>query len=321
MDKERAIDRYKILRSLGIGGMGEVFLVYDPFCEREVALKKVKEELKANPTIKERFLREAKIASQLSHPSIIPIYTISPNQEEPFYTMPYVEGETLKQILKVTREQEKAGEILHPIGSSIPALSLIFLHVCQAIAYTHSKGILHRDVKPENIIIGKYGEVLILDWGIAEYFNKNKPLQIGKKKIPGTLTYMPPERALGVDDSPSTDIYALGVILYQILTLRLPFPRTNLADFRKAMKHERLIDPSEMAPYRDIPLQLADIVKKCLSPLQSERFQTVEDLIFELNNYIEGKPEWIMAAALDVDRLALSRKYLACQTHRYHKSR
>ena len=110
-------------------------------------------------TIRQRFLREARIASQLNHPAIIPIFSIHEDNEHIYYTMPYVEGNTLRHLIKE--------------GKEIPALMRIFLTVCQAIAYSHSKGVLHRDVKPENIIVGKFGEVLILDWGLAEFMGQS----------------------------------------------------------------------------------------------------------------------------------------------------
>lgn len=200
------IGNHQIVRSLGKGGMVEVFLAFDPTCGRNVALKRIRQEMKSNATLQERFLREARIASQLTHPSIVPIYTISQEGEETFYTMPYVEGETLKQILRAAYDEEKEGEVKHPIGSSIPTLMRIFLNVCQAIAYSHSKGILHRDVKPDNIIVGKYGEVLILDWGLADFVGEVSELYVSEKKdappidltrpgkVPGTLSYLDPER-------------------------------------------------------------------------------------------------------------------------------
>ncbi len=301
------IKNYSIKKSLGKGGMGEVFLAYDEICEREVALKQIRADLLQYKTMQSRFLKEARIASQLTHPSIIPIYSI----DQEFYTMPYIEGETLKQILRTTREQEKKGEPLHPIGSSIPALIQIFFSICQAIAYTHSKGILHRDLKPENIIVGKYGEVLILDWGLAERLSDPKePTEVipgsdiseltRPGKIVGTLTYMAPERARHEPASFQTEIYALGVILYQLLTLRLPFHRHSLAEYRKIMDRETFIDPTERSPYRDIPHALCDIVKKCLARRKEERYRTVEELLADLKNYSEGKPEWIPLASLDL---------------------
>jgi serine/threonine protein kinase/tetratricopeptide (TPR) repeat protein len=307
------IGPYAILQSLGKGGMGEVYLAKDPIVQRKVALKRIRPELKENKTIQSRFLREAQVASALSHPSIVPILSIEMQPPEIYYTMPFVEGDTLRQILRSTKEQEKNGSS-QAIGSSIPALARIFLQICEAIAYTHSKGILHRDLKPENIIIGKYGEVMILDWGIADFID-----QIGKEealpenqiasedltrpgKITGTLAYMAPERLVGKASSIQTDLYALGVILYQLLTLQLPFQRKTLATFRKQVHNEELIDPIDMAPYRDIPHGLAEVCHKCLAPNEKDRYKSVEELIGEIKRFIEGKPEWILAKELRRDR-------------------
>jgi len=310
-----SVGPYKILENLGRGGMGEVFLALDPVCERRVALKRIRPELQANKTIQRRFLREAKVASSLAHPSIIPILEIQMGPDSDiYYTMPYIEGETLRQILRATREQEKTGHSLHPIGRSIPALSRIFLTVCEAVAYTHSKGILHRDLKPENIIIGKYGEVIILDWGIADFIDSlesDESLPEARNiaedltrpgKITGTLAYMAPERLKGKSSSIQTDLYALGVILYQLLSLQLPFHRKTIATFRKQVDGEQIADPIEMAPYRDIPHPLAEICLKCLAKNPKERFQSVEELIAEIKKSIEGHPEWILTKELDLER-------------------
>ena len=308
----KTIGPYTILESLGKGGMGEVYLAMDPAIGRKVALKRIRPELQKNATILHRFLREAEVASVLTHPSIVPILSLHSELPDVYYTMPYIEGEALRHILKTSREQEKKGEAIHPIGRSIPSLARIFLQVCEAIAYTHSKGILHRDLKPENIIVGKYGEVMILDWGIADFIDqlKKEPLLSVKKlqegedltrpgKVTGTLAYMAPERLKNKSSSVQTDIYALGVILYQILTLQLPFQRKTIAAFRKTVDTEQLIDPIEMAPYRDIPHPLASICKKCLAKESSERFRSVVELISELKNYIEGRPDWIETTRLD----------------------
>ena len=309
------IGPYRIVQNLGHGGMGEVFLAIDPKVGRKVAIKRIKPELQANKTIQRRFLREAKVASTLTHPSIIPIFEIQMEPPEIYYTMPYVEGETLRQILHAAKDQEKKGEIIHPIGKSIPALSRIFLQVCEAIAYTHSKGIIHRDLKPENIIVGKYGEVLILDWGIADYVDNlekdetlpeiNTPFseELTKPgKITGTLAYMAPERIKGAPSSIQTDLYSLGVILYQMLTLQLPFHRKSIALFRKLVDTEELVGPIEAAPYLEIPHQLAAICSKCLEKSANNRFQSVEELLSELKKSIEGRPEWVIAAELDLKR-------------------
>jgi eukaryotic-like serine/threonine-protein kinase len=308
------LGRYQLLRSLGRGGMGEVFLAHDELCDRDVALKKIRSDLKTNTTMHTRFLKEARIAAKLSHPSIISIHAIEQGEQgTPYYTMPYIEGETLRSILHQSRIQEKDGKILHPIGSSIPTLLRIFLNACQAIAYCHSRGILHRDLKPENILIGKFGETMIVDWGLADYIEEIKAEEFDEEsqeedisltktgKVVGTLAYLSPERALHEPASVQSDLYSLGVILYQILTLRIPFRRQNIKSFRRLMKHEKLIPPQEVAPYRDIASELSEVVCKCLSFSKEDRFPNVSFLIEKIENYLKGVPEWMPAATLNID--------------------
>jgi len=309
------IGPYQVLQSIGKGGMGEVFLAYDTTCGRRLALKKIRPDLVEHKQLHNRFLKEARITSQLTHPAIIPIYAIHSEGELTYYTMPFVEGETLKQLLRRARQQEKKGEKIDQ-AASIPALIRIFLSICQAIAYVHSKHILHRDLKPENIIVGHYGQIVILDWGLAKLLRSTQekdsdsflesPLDdqvhhhlthIGR--VVGTVSYMAPERALGQPANFQTDIYSLGVILYQLLTLKPPFFRPSLTEFRQNMHQEKLIDPIEIAPYRDIPRSLSRVVMKCLAPLPEHRYQTVDELIHDLENYIEGRSEWFQIAELD----------------------
>ncbi len=304
---------YQVLKSIGQGGMGEVLLVYDTICGRKIALKRIRTDLKEIHPIKTRFLKEARVTSQLTHPSIIPIYSIH-QEESTYYTMPYVEGETLKQIIRKARQKEKSGEIPDAVEGSIPALLRIFLTICQAVAYAHSKAVLHRDIKPENVIVGKYGEVMILDWGLAKLefteqsdedlpeasAEQSHPMhQITKiGKVVGTVSYMAPERALGAQATKETDIYSLGVILFQLLTLRLPFLRKTLKEYRKVAGSEITPDPIEIAPYRDIPKVLSAITKKCLSVDPKSRYNSVDQLIRDLENYIGGRSEWFPVAEL-----------------------
>lgn len=303
------IGHYQVIREIGKGGMGEVFIAYDTTCGRRIALKKIRTDLGEHGQLIPRFLKEARITSQLTHPAIIPIYAI--HGESPiYYTMPYVEGETLKQVLRKTRQQERRGEKLDHVGGSIPSLIRIFLTICQAVAYAHSKGVLHRDLKPENIIIGQFGEVLILDWGLAKLYGTEEVMQdIQQKsggditrigKIVGTIAYMAPERGMGSPATFQTDIYSLGVILYQILTLKNPFIRGTLEEFRKNMHREILLDPAEVAPYRDVPRLLAKIATKCLETSLEQRYSTVQELIHDLENYIEGRSEWFQMAELKI---------------------
>ncbi|MCI0382465.1 MAG: protein kinase [Chlamydiae bacterium] len=308
------IGNYQIIKSLAKGGMGEVFLAHDSICGRNVALKQIRKEYLQDQTIRDRFIREAKVAARLTHPSIISIYAMHQAADSLYYVMPYIEGETLKAIIRVTREQEKQGTALHPIGSNISALIRIFLQICEGIAYAHSKGIIHRDIKLENIIVGKYGEVIILDWGLADFIHSPEQTHESQEmafpdeadltipgKVPGTLSYMAPERAFGEASSILSDIYSLGITLYYLLTLRPPFERQSLREFRKQFKNELFIPPEEIAPDRDIPPYLSDIAKKCLAPAK-ERYQTVIELIQDLERYIEGLPEWIKAAPLSMGK-------------------
>ncbi len=311
------IGPYQVLGNIGKGGMGEVFLAYDTVCGRRIALKRIRSDLLEHQQLFHRFLKEARITSQLSHPSIIPIYAIHEETQTIYYTMPYVEGETLKEILRRTRQQEKRGEKLDHIGGSIPALVRILISICQAIAYSHSKGVLHRDLKPENIIVGKYGEVLILDWGLAKLIHQPEPAKEMMNqppsgpakpdftlfgKVVGTVAYMAPERAIGNPANLQTDIYAIGVILYQMLTLRLPFHRASISEFRKTMHTEKLIDPAEIAPYREVPKMLVRICQQALASDPKERYQTVDDLIRDLESFIEGRSEWFQATKLDIHK-------------------
>lgn len=311
-DIKYSIGPYQIIGKIGKGGMGEVLLGYDVKCGRRIALKKIRKDLVEFKRLHNRFLKEARITSQLTHPAIMPIYSIEDQGEVVYYTMPFVQGETLKQILRNTRDQEKQGKNPHHIGESIPALVRIFITVCQGIAYAHSKGVLHRDIKPENVMVGKYGEVQILDWGLAKLIEgqENELIQIKSNKqdltklgkVVGTINFMAPERAKGNRATIQSEVYALGVLLYQILTLRNPFRRGSLDEYRKMMDKETLEEPSDIAPYRDVPRLLSRIVMKCLDTDPNKRYQSVDQLIQELENYIEGRSEWFELAALDINQ-------------------
>lgn len=288
---------YKVISSIGKGGMGEVFLAYDPTCGRQIALKKIRDDFSEHTAVEKRFLKEARITSQLIHPAIIPIYQLHQEEKNNYYTMPYMEGETLKQLLRRARAEEKTGEKTRDPAFTISALIRHFVAVCQAIAYAHSKKVLHRDLKPENIIVGKFGQVMILDWGLAVMWSPEKE---GEKKVTGTVAYMPPERVFGAKDSPQSDIYALGVILYQLLTLRMPFKRGSIKEFKKRQNKEVLVDPQEVAPWREVPRVLAQIVMKTLDSDPDKRYHSVEEMLSDLNSYLEGRAEFYPIASLEV---------------------
>lgn len=304
----KKIGRYEIIKLIAKGGMGEVFLAYDPFCEREIALKCIRKELVSHSVLQERFLKEAKITAKLTHPGIISIYSIHDESLPFYYTMPFVEGKTLRQLLVQAHQEDKK----HATAYTIPALMPIFKMLCQTIAYAHHCGILHRDIKPENILVGKYGEVILLDWGVSIHISeidKESTMEIVNDeqltrpgKIVGTLASLAPERVTGSKASIQTEIYALGTILYQILTLELPFHRNSIKEFKKYFSQEHLIDPEERAPYRDVPLRLSKIVKKCLEREPEKRYLSVRALLDDLLNYFEGSSDWFEENQLSIHR-------------------
>lgn len=310
---QSTIGSYQILKRIGKGGMGEVFLAYDTICGRKIALKRIRADLVDFPQIQKRFLHEARITSQLIHPSIIPIYAIDCEGGLIYYSMPYVGGNTLKQILRRAREHELKKTYKKEPHDSIPYLIRHFLQVSQAIAYAHAKGVLHRDIKPENIIVGPYGQVHILDWGLAKAMDEKELEAVEDKKtkqrvhitrlgkVVGTIAYMAPERALGKPATVQTDIYSLGVILYQILTLQYPFRRKSLDSFKKQWMKEHFIPPEVMAPYREVPEVLSQIARKCLAVDSDARYKSVDEIIQSLENYLEGRSEWLAVQTLDLN--------------------
>lgn len=304
-----SLGRYECKKVVGRGGMGEILLAYDPICNRNIAIKRIRQDLKPSNVLKSRFLHEAKVTSQLTHPGIISIYSIHQEDDELYYTMPYIEGETLKQVLQHSSQQNHHRVIGY---GSIPALLPIFKSVCQTVAYAHSRGILHRDLKPENIFVGKFGEVIIFDWGLAQFINQedeneeiatkeeSDPILTSPGKLIGTVAYMAPEKVLGAKSSVQTDIYALGVILYQILTLHFPFSRPSMKEFCKSYKNEKFIEPEEVAPYREVPPRLSRMVKKSLESDPEERYQNMDMLLHDLISHMEGRSEWFEIATLNI---------------------
>lgn len=316
------IGRYKALKLIGYGGMGEVFLAEDPVCGREVALKRILEKRREKQSARDRFKKEVRIAAQLAHPSIVPIYDLYEDDQELYYTMPYLEGDTLQEILIKTRFANEHGLPPHMMGGSIASLMLAFLNICQAVEHTHSKGFIHRDLKPDNIIVGKYNEVTILDWGVATEILDEERLkeieegddtvdltaQTNVRAAAGTIDFMAPERAFRKPATVKTDIYSLGVILHFMLTLSIPYHRPReIKEWRQWIRDngfEPPIDPQEVAPYREITQQLSRITLKCLHPQPEKRYNTVGEIVMEVERYIQGRPEWIPMQQLEINRLA-----------------
>lgn len=287
-DAERKfIGQYEILNIVGFGGMGVVYLAFDKSMKRTLAIKKIRSHLVNEPIIQNRFLKEAHLAASLTHPSIIPIYSIEKEEKSYYYTMPYIEGNTLRNLLNRKK-------------TALSFLLRIFHSICQAVAFIHSHNILHRDLKPTNILIGNYGQVFIIDWGVAQTFPYEETVSNAEYedasltqpgKILGTLSHMAPERIMGEKANFLTDIYALGVILYEILTYQSPFERTSFKNSKQGLAYEKIIDPSESSA-NDIPEQLSSMTKTCLQANPLKRYQSVSTLVNDLEEYLEGEPKW-----------------------------
>ncbi len=301
-----SIGRYRLVQLVSEGGMGQVYRAFDQQMERYVALKKMKANLLSSERAKRRFLHEARLTASLNHPSIIPIFEISNEGGIDYYTMPFIQGTNLKESL---RHMKQRGEDLH-----IMACTRIFTSVCQAVAHAHAAGILHRDIKAENIMLGQNEQVLILDWGLAcwkghthvlqdEVVDADKAAtahrshQTQSGKIVGTLAYLPPER-LKDPATEQSDIYSLGVLLYLMLTYQLPFQRKTAREFRMSSPLYPP-DPRQAVPHRDIPETLVRIIQHALHPDPKARYQSSQQLVGDLQTFLEGRSSWYLLTQFD----------------------
>ncbi|MBN1807508.1 MAG: protein kinase [Planctomycetes bacterium] len=341
---------HRILGELGRGGMGLVFLAHEPGLERPVALKLVDPDLAGPPSPGDssaylfRFTEEARITGRLQHPGIVPVYRMGSDEDgRCFYTMrPVTEGRTLKQIL---RELADGG----PAAAerwSVRRLVEILRSVCLTVAYAHHCGVIHRDLKPANIVVGDYGEVLVIDWGLARPCNAPSTAEadtlsasaagvpssdrigvVSKRgdfqltldgEIVGTPAYMSPEQSRGDLGAVSTasDVYALGAILYEMLALSPPFIADNLADLLAAVASGDIQPPSERSPWRDIPEDLAAVALKAMANAPSDRFASARLMADTLGNWLDGVSRWRIAERIDLSSPAAASCFISLGSSR-----
>ena len=274
----KTIGQYKILEKLGSGGMGEVWLASDTHLKRNVALKFLPSEVTSEEE-KSRFFREARAASALDHPNICTIYEAGETDDDRTYiAMAFCDGETVKE--KISRGPLELGEALD-----------IAIQTGEGLAKAHKEGIVHRDIKPANAILTKEGTVKIVDFGLAKLTGVTQLTKTGTSM--GTATYMSPEQIRGEGVDHGTDIWALGVMLYEMVTGQLPFQGENDTAVIYSVLNE---DPGILSAIRqDIPRALEEVVGKALVKDPANRYQHVQEMVDEIRNLPSGEtgqPEW-----------------------------
>jgi serine/threonine protein kinase/Tfp pilus assembly protein PilF len=310
--------RFQIVRPHAHGGLGEVFVAHDGELNRQVALKEIQNKYADDAQSRARFLLEAEITGGLEHPAIVPVYGLGRHPDgRPYYAMRFIEGDSLKDAIDSFHAAE--GPKRDPGQRVLELRKLLdrFLDVCQAIAYAHSRGVLHRDLKPPNIMLGPYGETLVVDWGLAkagvgaQESEVSKPAQsasIGSGRpllhpasaddvaatqlgsVLGTPAFMSPEQAAGQLDllGPASDIYGLGATLYCLLTGQAPFAGTERAEVLAKVQRGEFLAPRQMN--RSVPPALDAICRKAMALRPEDRYAKAKGLAEDIEHWLADEP-------------------------------
>ncbi|MCB9766490.1 MAG: serine/threonine protein kinase [Alphaproteobacteria bacterium] len=299
--------RYDIGGRLGRGGMADVLLAVDAHMHREVAIKRLRGDL-TTPGRVTRFLQEAQIIAQLEHPNIVPVYDVGFEEDgRPWFVMKRVRGRSIAELLA-------DGDL----GSTRRRLDIL-CKVCDAVAFAHSRGVLHRDLKPGNVMVGAYGEVLVMDWGLAKVVAQpqdpdaarpvetDTPDPTGYGQVRGTPAYMPPEQARGDVDrvGQQADVYAIGALLYALLAGVAPYAGDDPFEILAAVQSGMMEAPNQRADAADIPEELEAVILKAMAFDPEARYPDVLTLRAELQAWIDGRP----LASVDYTRQELLRKW------------
>lgn len=292
------LDRYAGLREMARGGSAILRAGLDTVIGRMVAIKSLLPENRTDRRERRRLLREARVTAQLQHPNTVPVYDIGDDLEQGVYfVMKRISGENFFEVLKRIARGDEATAEAFPIERRLD----IVANVCQALAYAHARGVIHRDFKPENIWVGNFGEVVLLDWGVAKVWghaDDNEPISrstlkarhhqdehqlqtlTGGGQRPGTPLYMSPEQVdgnRGIDER--TDIFSAGVVLYEMLALREPFRGATIDETFHNIKNQDVQPPSERAGNRDIPQAADEVVMRAIQKRPGDRYQSMRELI------------------------------------------
>jgi WD40 repeat protein/tRNA A-37 threonylcarbamoyl transferase component Bud32 len=296
--------RYTLTRLHATGGIGRVWLAYDSDLGREVALKELRPERSQNRGFADRFLHEAQITGQLEHPGIVPVYELTRRSEDhqPFYTMRFIKGRTLTDAIRAYHEKRAAGRA-EPLEQV--ALLNAFVATCNAVAYAHSRGVIHRDLKGQNVVLGDFGEVVVLDWGFAKVLGRAEgsieaapvvlaaeagPCHTVQGQVIGTPAYMAPEQAEGRTDriDRRTDVYGLGAILYELLTGRPPFAGAEVEEVLRQVREAEPARPRQV--WAGVPRALEAVCLRALAKEPAKRYPSAGELAREVQRWLADEP-------------------------------
>lgn len=287
-------DRYDIIEKFAEGGQGDIKIAQDKFLKRIVAVKTLKKCHVTDINRVNSFITEAKLTAQLDHPSIIPVYSLDGDDEDGLHiAMKLIKGKTLQDVIDETvikYNKLPTNDLIKIESSALKSRIDILIKVCDAISYAHKKGVVHRDIKPENIMVGDNHDVYLMDWGIASPLSKpNSPPTSSEENISGTPGYLAPEILLGDGWSEAGDQYSLGVVLFELVTLKRAFVATQLnAMIKKNAQnnHEPIEHFFKKIP---IPPELIAIIKKAMHSEPKQRYQSVEALADDLRKFIRDE--------------------------------